>query len=56
MSGKKREAMLAEAFRARVRQMLAAGYSEAQIARATGKSAKHVAQIAAQERQGGAPE
>ena len=36
--------------RARVRQMLAAGYSEARMVKETGKSPKHIARIAGQER------
>lgn len=36
--------------RARVRQMLDAGYSEARMVKETGKTPKHIARIAAQER------
>ncbi len=50
MSGTKSERRKAESFRLRVRQMLAAGYSVARIAKESGKSQKHTALIAAQER------
>lgn len=50
MSGKKAKKLQADTFRAKVRQMLAAGYSEARIAKETGKSLAHVSRIAAQER------
>ena len=52
MSGTKAERRKAESFRARVRQMLAAGYSVARIAKETGKSYAHAEMIAAQERAG----
>lgn len=39
-----------DAFRARVRQMVAAGYSDAQIVKETGKSVVHVRLVAGQER------
>lgn len=51
MSGKKRERMLSDTFRARVRQYLAAGYSEARIVKETGKTPKHVARVVAQEKE-----
>ena len=56
MSGTKAERRKAESFRARVRQMLAAGYSVARIAKETGKSYAHAEMIAAQERAGALPD
>lgn len=49
MAGK-RQKLLADSFRARVRQMIAAGMAVSAIAKATGKSVTHVKQIAEQER------
>lgn len=45
----KRDQLLSEALRARVRELLAAGWSLSRIAKATGKTYQHIKQIAAQE-------
>jgi len=50
MSSKRKEQRESAIFRARVRQLIAAGYSNARIAKETGKSPKHVALIVAQEK------
>lgn len=48
--GKRGDHFKSQQLRARVRQMLEAGYSEARMARETGQSARHIALIAGQER------
>lgn len=48
--GKRGSKFNSDLLRARVRQMLAAGFSEARIVKETGKSAAHIARIAGQER------
>lgn len=48
--GKRGSKFNSDLLRARVRQMLAAGFSEARIVKETGKSATHIARIAGQER------
>lgn len=51
MAKSKRQIYLAESYRARVRQLRAAGVSVSKIAKETGKSVKHVRQIVKQEPQ-----
>ena len=47
--GKRSDRMASETLRARVRQMLAAGYSIARMAKETGKSVVHITRIVGQE-------
>lgn len=48
--GKRSDKFRSETLRARVRQMIEAGYSVARMVKETGQSAKHVARIVEQER------
>jgi uncharacterized protein YerC len=50
MSGHARERLKSDALRARIRQMIEAGYSDARIVRETGHSLAHVQRVASQER------
>lgn len=50
MSSSKKKRRQAETFRARVRELLAAGYSFARIAKETGESYTHTERVASQER------